>query len=166
MSAGRSSNSDDAASATADARTPSGRRRRPGGVVRNLRAGWTAVPDSATRSHGPRLTTRLLILRGELVEDGVEPLKGVLPVPAVTVEPVTRLSKRSRIEASRPALRIDAARDQSRLFKHLQVLGDCGLRHGKGPGQLTDRGVAGREPGEKRAPRRISKGGERSVETG
>ena len=82
-------------------------------------------------------------------------LKTPFPELPVAFEPLRGLRKRSDLEATGPALRIPAPRNEPGLFKHLEVFGDAGLAHRERFRKFCHRGIPGSEPCEDRPPRRI-----------
>src|SRR5437762_8956331 len=108
---------------------------------------------------------RLRVLSLQLLEQKVEPAEVALPDLAIVIEPAACVGERLWLEAARPALRIAAARDETGVLEYLEVLGDRGLAHREGLGQLHDACLARREPGENRAPRRVREGGKGGIET-
>src|SRR6267142_527747 len=101
------------------------------------------------------LATSALLLRFELVEQGIQALEVALPAPAIVLQPPGRLRERPGLEAARPSLGVAPARDQPGPLEHLEVLGDRRLADLERGGQLRHRGLAGGQAGEDRPPRRI-----------
>src|SRR5437868_9165330 len=108
---------------------------------------------------------RLRVLSLHLLEQKVEPAEVALPDLAIVIEPATCVGERLWLEAAWPALRVAAARDETSVLEYLEMLGDRGLAHREGLGQLHDACLARREPGENRAPRRVGEGGKGGIET-
>src|SRR6185295_4491722 len=100
----------------------------------------------------------------ELVEQRVEPLEIRVPHLPITLDPQIRGLEGLCLEVTRPPLRISAARDEPRALEHLEVLRDRRLAHIERLGELVDRGIAGSQTREYRAPCRIGEGGEDRVE--
>src|ERR1035438_4817099 len=89
--------------------------------------------------------------RLQIIVEAIEPL---LPEPAVFAEPVVNRLEPRRLKPAGPPLRIARARDQPGMLEHLEMLGDGGPAHLERLGEVAHRGLAQREPGEDRAPRR------------
>src|SRR5882762_2358366 len=96
-----------------------------------------------------------LVLALQLLEVAAQPVEALFPVAPVVLDPVGDVLERIRLEPAGPPLRLAAALDQARALEHLQVLGDRGKADLEGLGQLHDRGFAGGEACEDRAPRGI-----------
>ena len=105
-------------------------------------------------------TWRLLSLgekRGEVVEL-------LLPERFVKRNPVGGLLKRRGLQAALPHTAGLGRGDEAGVGEHAQVLHDRWHRHPVRRGEVADRRVAGREPREDRAARRIGERAERRVE--
>jgi len=89
-----------------------------------------------------------------------EPVELLLPEPAVAVDPGGRLAHRARDEAAAPAAALAAALEQAGALQHAQVLGDRRQGHAERVGQLADGRLAGPQPRQDGAPRRVREGRE------
>src|SRR5438093_4606100 len=83
-------------------------------------------------------------------------IEALLPELAITLHPVGGFLETLRLEPARPPLRVATARDEAGTLQHFEVLGDGWKRYVERLCQLRDRGLALREAGEERPPRRIS----------
>jgi hypothetical protein len=99
-------------------------------------AGWGVVVR-----HGP--------------EDVVEAAVALLGLAPVALDPRGHQVEHLRLQVHRAALRLPAAADQAGVLEHPQVLGDRLHGHVVGGGQLADRRVTDREPGDHVAPGRV-----------
>src|ERR1700754_1121199 len=99
-------------------------------------------------------------LRLQRLQVIVEPVEILVPEPAGILQPAVGLREGGRCDAARPPLRLPAARDQSRMLQHLQVLRDRGHAHGKRLRQFGNGSFAERQSRQNRPPRRIGKRGE------
>lgn len=105
-----------------------------------------------------------LRFRLQFVKQSIEALEVPLPELTVTLEPLAGLGEGFGFEAAGPALGVTAPGDETGAFKHLEMLGNGGLAHGEGLGELIDGGFPGGEMGEYGATRGIGQSGEGSVE--
>jgi hypothetical protein len=94
----------------------------------------------------------------------VESVHALLPGPLARLHPLDGVVERLRPQAAWAGLSVAAALDQPGALEHLQVTRDRGQADRERLGQLVDRRLAVREPGEDRAARGIGEGGEREVE--
>src|SRR5262249_31640005 len=115
-------------------------------------------------------TLLLLLIRGlafrglqraKVILQAIEPL---LPEPAVFLEPVFDALQRVELDPAWPPLRLAAARDQAGMFQHLEMPRDRRAADVERLGQLRNRGLAKRQPGQNRPPRRVGEGLERGAE--
>src|SRR5438093_4451762 len=97
-----------------------------------------------------------LVLPLQLSQVVFQAIEALLPELAVTLHPVGGFLETLRPEPARPPLRVATPRDEAGTLQHLQVLGDGWKRHVERLRELRDRGLALREAGEDRPPRRIS----------
>src|SRR5712692_820469 len=109
-------------------------------------------------------TSMLLLLVFQLAQIVIQPIKALRPEPSVVFRPLGDVLKRVRLEATRPPLRLAAARNEAGAFEHLEMLGDGGHAHLEWLGQLGDRGLAGSETSQDRAPSGIGEGCEGAAE--
>src|SRR6187551_1559252 len=77
-----------------------------------------------------------------LAEVGVESFEALFPVAAVLVHPIGDLPEGTRLQSTRSPLGLPALLDETGSLKHPQVLGDRGLAHVEGSGEVLDRRVA------------------------
>src|SRR5262245_43952581 len=91
-------------------------------------------------------------------------IEALFPEPTITLQPVGGVLERTGFELARSPLRLAPARDQTGALQHLEVLGNGGKAHGKGLGQLYDRGRALGEARQDCAPGGIGKGREGGTE--
>src|SRR4051812_46070530 len=101
-----------------------------------------------------------------LFEQIVQTLEAAFPELAVALQVGGRLSQGLGRQSARPPLPISAARDQTGLLQHLQMLGDGRLAHREGGGKLVDGSLAVRQPSEDRATGRIGESGEDGIKGG
>src|SRR5207302_1600736 len=94
----------------------------------------------------------------------VQPIEGLVPEPAITLQPVDGLLEGTCLETAGAPLRLAAACDEPGAFEHLQVLRDGGQAHVERPGELGDGRVAGGEPSEDRAPGGVGEGRDGDLE--
>src|SRR3954447_5162910 len=87
-------------------------------------------------------------------------VEALLPEAAVRLDPLRRVAKRRAAQARGPELRGAATLDQARALEDPQVLRDGLDRDRKRRGELVHGRLAGGEPGEDRAARRVRQGGE------
>src|SRR5580692_1629698 len=66
-------------------------------------------------------------------------------------------------EPTRALRTLDSANDESRIFEHLQVLGDCGLRHLERLCQFIDGGLPLGKARQNRPTRRVGQSRESSI---
>jgi hypothetical protein len=97
----------------------------------------------------------------QIILQAIEPL---FPQPAIFAQPVVDILERDRLDLARPHLRIAAARDQTGMLQHLEMLGDGRQAHRERFGQFRYRGLSEREAGEYGAPRRIGESGKGGAE--
>src|SRR5215468_8284599 len=110
------------------------------------------------------LASMSLLLSLQLAEVAVEAAEAALPVAAVALGPLRYLAQRLGLQAAGARLSAPAAAHESRALEHLQMLGDRGLAHGEGAGQLHNTRLARGEAREDGAPRRVGERGESVVE--
>jgi hypothetical protein len=106
---------------------------------------------------GRRVAAGRREVRGELIE--LE-----FPEVPVVVDPLRRFSHRRRDEHGAPHAALAPNASQAGALEDANVLGDGGQAHVEPRGEVADRAVTGREPGDDRPPRRIGKGAEGGVE--
>src|SRR5258705_1141568 len=105
-----------------------------------------------------------LVLLLQFLEVAVELVEALLPVAPVVLDPVGDVLERIGLEPAGPPLRLAAALDEARAFQHFQVFRDCRQAYLERLGQVQDRGFAGGETTEDRAPPGIGEGGEGGAE--
>lgn len=94
----------------------------------------------------------------------VEPVEAFLPEPAVFRDPIGDFPQRLCLEAAGAALGLASLRNQPRALQHLQVPGDGGRAHIERFGKILYRFLAGSEPCQNGASRRVGESGEGGVE--
>src|SRR4051794_11032099 len=94
----------------------------------------------------------------------VELVEALGPQAPVLLDPVDGGVQGMSFQVAGPELRLPTAGDQTRAFEHLQVLGDPRQAEVERLGQLVDRRVSGREPGDDGAAGRVGERGEGGVE--
>src|SRR5882724_2953051 len=105
-----------------------------------------------------------LVLALQFLEVAVQLVEALLPVAPVVLDPVGDVLEGIRLQPAGPPLRLAAALDQTRAFQHFQVFRDCRQAYLERLGQFQDRGFAGGEAREDRAPRGIGEGGKGGAE--
>src|SRR5439155_17010691 len=100
----------------------------------------------------------------QLVQVVVEVLVALLPEPPVLLGPLRDPAQRCRYEPAGSPLGIAATGDQPRALQHLQVFGDRLKAHRERRGQLVDRGLALRQPGQDGAAGRVGERREHAAE--
>lgn len=100
----------------------------------------------------------------ELFEQRIEALIVLFEDFPVVFDPVHGLIQSFGFQSAGTPLRIAANRNESGALEHFQVLGDGGLAHLEGLGELHHRRFPGREPCEDGAASRVGEGGEGEVE--
>src|SRR2546426_11955778 len=96
------------------------------------------------------------VLSLQLAQMVFQAIEALLPELAVTLHPVGGFLETLRLEPAGPPLRVATARDEAGTLEDFEVLGDGWKRYVERLCQLRDRGLALREAGEDRPPRRIS----------
>src|SRR5665213_252292 len=94
----------------------------------------------------------------------VEAVEALLPEPAVVVEPVEGALQLPGFQPRRTPLRIAAAGDEAGLLQNFEVLRNRRLADLEGFGKLFDRGLAGSEAGQDRAPGGVGESGKGGAE--
>jgi hypothetical protein len=87
-----------------------------------------------------------------------------VPEPPIPFDPPRGAAQRIGREAAPPHAPVAADRGEPRALEHAQVLGHGGQRHRERVREIADGGIAGGEPRQNRAPRRIRQRGKRPVE--
>src|SRR6187402_1312940 len=82
----------------------------------------------------------LLSCFSDLTEIGVKSFEALFPVAAVLAHPIGNLPQRPRLQSTRSPLRLASLLDEPRPLEHAKVLGDRGLAHVEGCGEVLDRG--------------------------
>src|SRR3954468_11504224 len=100
----------------------------------------------------------------DVVEVGVETFEALLPVPPVQADPIGHVAERGCAQTTRPPLRLTTLLDEASALQHPQVLGDRGLAHLEGFGEVLHRRLARGEAGEDGPTGRGGEGGERRAE--
>src|SRR5262252_6764860 len=101
-----------------------------------------------------------LVLRLQLAQVVVEPIKALLPEAMVIHEPIGRGFQRGSLEPAWPPLRGAPPRDQAGPLQHLEVLGDSGKAHVERLGKLRHRRFTQGEPCQDGPPGGIRQSGE------
>jgi len=90
----------------------------------------------------------------------------LLPEAAVAVDPGGRLAHRAREEAAAPAAALAATLEQARALQHAQVFGDRWQGDSERLGEFAHGGLAGPQPRQDGAPRRVREGREGVAQDG
>src|SRR5206468_1068240 len=86
------------------------------------------------------------------------------PMAAVLADPVGHVPERLRRQPAGAPLRVPALFDEPRALEHIEMLRDRREAEVEWSGELGDRGIAAREPGENGSACRIGEGRERRAE--
>src|SRR5262245_37238279 len=95
---------------------------------------------------------RLVLELSDVVAHAVE---ADLPHRAILLGPGRDLLKRSRLQRTRPVLRVLATDDQACALQHLDVLGDRRKRHRERLSEFVDGGLTSREAVQDPPPGRV-----------
>lgn len=89
-----------------------------------------------------------------------------LPFPkrSIVLDPGPGIAQGLGPQAAAAHATVAFNRRQSRSLKDAQVLGYGGQRHREGGGDVADRALTGRQPGENSTPRRVRQRGEGGVQ--
>jgi hypothetical protein len=99
------------------------------------------------------------------LQKGGKAIEIIGPEALVSVEPVHRLLHRAGGQPARHGTTDLLARDQAGIIKHIEMLDDRGERDRKWLRQFADgKAFTVAEPRQQRAPRRIGKRGERTIQ--
>ena len=101
----------------------------------------------------------------QFFEHFVEAREIGFPDAAVIFKPLGGFGEPARVDAAGAALGVAAAGDKAGTFEDAEVLGDGGLGHREGAGELVNGGFAGAETGEDGAAGGIGERGEGGVES-
>jgi hypothetical protein len=95
-----------------------------------------------------------------------EPVELLLPEAAVAVDPSGRLAHRAREEAAPSPAALAATLEQAGALQHPQVFGDRWQGDSERLSELAHGRIAGPQPRQDGAPRRVREGGEGVAQDG